>query len=118
MFNKLKKMFSGENIISIDEFKKIELKVAKILKAEIVEGSNKLLKLEVDLGEKRQIVAGIAKNYSAEELIGREIIIVANLKSKPLFGLKSNGMLLAVSDSNGPVLLMPDKEVSPGSKIS
>ena len=118
MFNKLKKIFSGKNIISIDEFKKIELKVARILKAEKVEGSGKLLKLEVDLGEKRQIIAGIAKNYQAEDLIGREIIIVSNLKSKPLFGLKSNGMLLAASDSNGPVLLMPDKEVSPGSKIN
>ncbi len=118
MINKLKKIFSRKNIISIDEFKRIELRVAKVLKAEKVKGSNNLLKLEVDLGEKRQIIAGIAKNYQAEELIGREIIIVANLKSKPLFGLESKGMLLAASDSNGPVLLMPDKEVPPGSKIT
>ncbi len=118
MFNRLKKMFFQKNIISIDEFKKTELKVARILKAEKVKGSNKLLKLEVDLGEKRQIVAGIGKNYQTEDLIGREIIIVANLESKPLFGLESKGMLLAASDSNGPVLLRPDKEVPPGSKIS
>ena len=106
-------------MINFEQFKEIELKVGKILEAERVEGSEKLLKLKVDLGEPeaRQILAGIGKVYPPEEIIGREIIVVANLEPRMLMGLESQGMLLAASDG-GPVLLRPDREVPPGSAIS
>ena len=106
-------------MINFDEFKKVDLRVAKIISAEAVEGSEKLLKLQVDLGEeKRQIVAGIAKQYKPEELIGREIVVVANLEPRVLFGLESQGMLLAAGGSDGPVLLRPDRDVLPGARVS
>lgn len=104
--------------INIDDFKKVELKVVKVLSAERVEGSEKLLKLEVDLGsEKRQIIAGIGKVYEPEKLIGKEIIIVANLEPRLLMGLESQGMVLAANSESGPVLIMPDKEVAPGMEL-
>ncbi|MBI4992052.1 MAG: methionine--tRNA ligase subunit beta [Candidatus Harrisonbacteria bacterium] len=106
-------------MINFEDFQKVELRVAKILGAEQVEGSDKLLKLQVDLGEeKRQIIAGVGRVYEPESLLGREIVIVANLESRMLMGLESQGMLLAASDEGGPVILMPDKEVLPGTKIS
>jgi len=106
-------------MITIDDFKKIELRVAKVLEAERVEGSDKLIKMQLSLGEeKRQVIGGIGKTYEPEQLIGREIIIVANLEPRNLMGLESQGMLLAASDENGIALLAPDKEVTPGSKIS
>lgn len=86
--------------ISIDEFKRVKLKVAQIISAENVKKSDKLLKLQIDLGnEKRQLVAGIAKSYLPEELIGKRILVVANLKSAKLFGIESQGMVLAL-DTN------------------
>ena len=108
-------------MIDFKEFKKLDLRVAKIIKADRVEGSEKLLKLQIDLGdEERQLIAGIAKFYPADELIGREIIIVANLEPKIIFSLESQGMLLAAKEeeSGRPVLLMPDRMVSPGSRIT
>jgi methionyl-tRNA synthetase len=104
---------------TIDDFKKIELKTAKIISAERVEGSDKLIKLEVSLGEdKRQIVAGIGKKYNPEELVGKTIIIAANLEPRSLMGLQSQGMLLAASNENeGPVLLTTMEDVSEGSEI-
>lgn len=106
-------------MITYDDFRKVELKIAKVIAAEEVAGAEKLLKLEIDLGsgEKRQIVAGIKKTYQANNLIGKEIIVVVNLEPRMVMGLESNGMLLAASDENGPVLLGPDKEVPPGSGI-
>lgn len=105
-------------MIVYDDFKKVELKIAKIIEAEEVAGAEKLLKLQIDLGsEKRQIVAGIKKTYQAKDLIGREIVVVVNLEPRMVMGLESNGMLLAASDENGPILLRPDKEVAPGSGI-
>jgi methionine--tRNA ligase beta chain len=107
-----------ERSSSTEEFQKIDLRVGKILEAEEVEGSEKLLKLEIDLGEKtRQIVAGIAKFYKAEDLIGKEIVIVANLEPKKILGLESQGMLLAADFDGKPVILIPEKEVPPGTKI-
>jgi methionine--tRNA ligase beta chain len=104
-------------MINFDDFKKVELKVAKVLSAERVEGSEKLLKLSLDLGtEQRQIVAGVGKAYSPETIIGMEIVIVANLEPRALMGVESNGMLLAASDAE-PVLLVPHKEVPPGTGI-
>ena len=107
-------------MINFEEFKKVDLRVAKIISAEVVEGSEKLLKLQVDLGEteKRQIIAGIAKQYKPEELIGREIAVVANLEPRVLFGLESQGMLLAAAGENGPVLLRPDSDILPGTRVS
>lgn len=102
-------------MITIDDFKKVELKVARVLSAERVDGSEKLLKLEVDLGsEKRQIIAGIGKIYNPENLVGNQIIVVANLESCSLMGLESQGMVLAANVESGPVLLVPDKEVVSG----
>ncbi len=102
-------------MITIDDFKKVELKVAKVISAERVEGSDKLLKLQVDLGEeKRQIIAGIGKAYEPENLVGKEIIVVANLEPRLLMGLESQGMVLAANSESGPVLLIPDKEVPSG----
>ena len=105
-------------MITFDDFKKIELKIARITEAEEVAGAEKLLKLQIDLGgEKRQIVAGIKKFYQAKDLIGREIVVVANLEPRMVMGIESNGMLLAASGDNGPVLLGPDQDVPPGSGV-
>jgi len=105
-------------MISFEEFQKIELKVAKIIEAEKIEKSEKLLKLIVDLGdEKRQLVAGIAKYYKPEDLIGKEIVVVANLEPKKLMGIESQGMLLAANVDGKPVILIPEKEVPPGTKV-
>ena len=107
-----------EGTISFEDFKKVQLKTAKILSAERVEGSEKLIKLEVDLGEeKRQIVAGIGKFYSPENLIGKTIVVVANLEPRSLMGLQSQGMLLAANDGEKIVLLAPDSEIKPGSEV-
>ena len=105
-------------MINFEDFKKIELRVAKIIKAENVEGSEKLIKLQVDGGdEKRQIVAGIAKFYKPADLIGKEIVVVWNLEPRILYGNESQGMLLAAEDNEKPVILVPEKEVPPGTKI-
>ena len=112
--------------ITIDDFKKADLRVGKILSAERVEGSEKLIKLSVDIGEKnetgetapRQIVAGIGKAYEPESLVGMRIIVVANLEYRKLMGLESQGMLLAATTEEGlPVILTTEKEVSSGAKI-
>jgi len=105
--------------MTIDEFKRVELRVAKIISAERIEGSDKLLKLRVSLGaEERQILAGIGKAYEPEALIGSEIIIVKNLEPRMMLGLESHGMLLAArGENNSPVLLRPEKEVSPGTEV-
>lgn len=106
-------------MISFSDFQKIELKVGRIVAAEKVENSEKLVKLEVDLGEeKRQLVAGIGKFYQPQELINKEIIVVANLEPKKLMGVESQGMLLAATGEGFISLLQPDKEVPPGTKIS
>lgn len=106
-------------MITIDDFKKVELKVAKILEAVRVEGSDKLVKLKVDLGsEQRQIIAGIGKIYTPEILVGKQIIVVANLEPRKLMGLESQGMLLAASDEMGPVLVIPESEVGPGTSLN
>lgn len=106
-------------MISFEDFKKVELKVGKILQAERIEGSDKLVKLQVDLGsEKRQIVAGIAQFYEPDKLIDREIAVVVNLEPRVLKGVESQGMLLAADGGESdPVILMPEKEVPPGSEI-
>jgi methionyl-tRNA synthetase len=105
--------------ISIEDFAKCDFRVAKILNAERVEGANKLLKLQIEIGEeKRQIVAGIAEYYKPEELLNKEIIVLANLKPAKIRGIESNGMLLAAKDEKSLALLTVDKEIKTGSKIS
>jgi methionyl-tRNA synthetase len=106
------------NIISYDEFKKIDMRVGKIVSAEEVMGTDKLLKLEVTLGEeKRTIVAGVKKHYSAEEILGKKIVIVTNLQPVKLRGVESQGMLLAAVNKDNVVLLTIDKDITEGSKI-
>lgn len=105
-------------MVSFEDFQKIELKTAKVADAQRVKGSDKLLRLEIELGgEKRQLVAGIAKYYKPEEMIGRDIVVVANLEPKTIFGLESRGMLLAANVDGEPVLLQPDREVPSGTTI-
>jgi methionyl-tRNA synthetase len=103
--------------ITIDEFAKIDLRVATVLKAEKIPRAKKLLKLEVDLGRKRTIVAGIAEKYTPEELVGKQVIIVANLKPTKLMGTVSNGMLIAAVDDSGPTVAVLDKPVDPGTPL-
>ncbi len=105
--------------ITIDDFAKVELRVAQVLVAERIPKADKLLRLEVDLGyEKRQILAGIAQHYEPEKLIGRKIVIVANLAPRKMRGLESNGMLLAASLPDGaPVLASFLEEVPLGARL-
>ncbi len=105
-------------MIKFEDFKKIDLRVGKIIQAEKVKNSEKLLRLEVDIGnEKRQLAAGLAKFYKPNDLIGKQIIVVANLEPKKIFGIESQGMLLAADVDGEPVILKPEKEVLLGSKI-
>jgi methionyl-tRNA synthetase len=104
--------------ITIDDFMKIQLKAAKVLAAERVPKSEKLLKLQVSLGsEQRQIVAGIGKKYEPETLIGKTIVIVANLKPAKLMGIESQGMVLAAGDSEVRGLATFIEDVEPGTKV-
>ncbi len=117
--NKIKRNEKGDSmdLISIDDFAKIELRVAQILEAEEVPKSKKLLKLIVDIGdEKRQVVAGIKGHYEPAELVGKKIVLLCNLKPAKLCGVESQGMVLAAGDEVV-ALLTPDKDVPVGSKI-
>ncbi len=106
-------------MVSFDEFKKIELKIAKILKAEDIPGKDKLVKLEIDVGEEnsRTLVAGLKPAYSAEELVGKTIVVVANLEPATIAGIESNGMLLAADSESGAIILSVDKDAEPGTSI-
>jgi len=108
------------DLINIEDFKKIDLRVATIKTAERVEGSDKLIKLSINLGEEvRQLVAGIGKQYEPEALLEKQIIVIANLEPRMLMGLESQGMLLAAHGENGEaILLTPDKLAFNGSSIS
>ena len=108
------------NLLSIDQFFKTKLVVGTIREAEQVPKSKKLIRLMVDLGEPelRQLVAGIAERYQAEDLVGRQIVVVANLKPAKLMGVESQGMLLAANVESAPFLLSPDAEVPPGTVVS
>jgi methionyl-tRNA synthetase len=103
--------------IGIDDFRKIDLRVATIVNAAAVPKAKKLLKLDIDMGERRTIVAGIAEHYAPGSLIGRQVIVVANLKPAKLMGILSQGMLLAAGEDAGPVLIMPDQPVTPGAAL-
>lgn len=104
--------------ISTDELKKIDLRVGKVLEAKRVEGSEKLLALQIDLGnEKRQIVAGIAQFYKPDEIIGKNVVVVANLQKRKIFNLISEGMILAADNDEKISLITVDKDIKPGSKV-
>jgi len=110
----------GEEVIEYSDFAKVDLRVGLVKKAEYVKGSKKLIRLEVDLGEEtRQLVAGLALWYRPEDLQGKYIIVVANLKPKRFMGLESQGMLLAAGCEKGetPVILTVEKPVKPGTRI-
>jgi methionyl-tRNA synthetase len=110
---------AGPERIGIEDFMKVELRVAKILAAERVPNSRKLVKMQVDLGtEQRTLVAGIAEAYEPERLVGRSIVVVANLKPAKLMGIESNGMLLAASLEGGvPELVTFDTPPPPGTRV-
>ncbi len=109
---------TSTGLLTIDEFAKVELKIGKIIHAEKVPKSDKLIKMKVDIGEERQIVAGIGKVYAPDELIGKKIVVVANLKPAKLMGVESHGMLLAATDEEGRLsVLILDKEVKQGARV-
>lgn len=104
--------------ITIDEFARVDLRSARILEAERVAGSKKLIRMIIELGEeKRQIVAGIGRKYSPESLLGKKIIVVANLQPARLMGLESNGMLLAATAGEDPILAVFDEDVPSGVRL-
>jgi methionyl-tRNA synthetase len=109
-------------VIQYDDFAKIQLRVATIVEATAIEKSRKLMRLQIDLGtERRQILAGIKEHYTAEQLVGRQIIVIANLAPREVMkGEVSNGMLLAASDpATGKVIILsPSEPAAPGSKVS
>jgi methionyl-tRNA synthetase len=109
----------ADNKISIDDFMKVDLRVAKVLAAEKVPNSRKLVKLSIDVGtEQRTLVAGIAESYEPEALVGRTIVMVFNLKPAKLMGIESNGMVLAASPDGGkPTLVGFDQDVAPGTRV-
>jgi methionyl-tRNA synthetase len=104
--------------ISFETFKSVDLRAGVIREAEKVPKSKKLVRLVVDIGEMRQIVAGIAETHSPEELVGKQVIVVANLQPAKLMGIESFGMVLAVRDGGGLRLLTTEQPVAPGGKVS
>ena len=110
----------NKSTIQYDDFAKLDLRVGKITAAEKVEKADKLLKLEIDLGlEKRTIVSGIALHFKAEEIVGKQVVVVANLAPRKMRGIESNGMILMAEDKNGKLhFVNPDDDVDPGSMVS
>ena len=109
----------ADSRITIDDFMKVDLRTAKVLAAERVPNSRKLVKLSIDVGtEQRTLVAGIAEAYEPEALVGRTIVMVFNLKPAKLMGIESNGMVLAASPDGGkPTLVSFDADVPPGTRV-
>jgi methionine--tRNA ligase beta chain len=105
-------------MITIDDFIKVEIKMGKVLSAEKVEGSEKLLKLSIDIGEgaPRQILSGVAKAVTPEEIVGKMVPVIANLTPRMMMGIESQGMMLCADDGK-PVLLHPAHDVFPGSIV-
>ena len=106
-------------MISIDEFKRIELRIGKIEKVEEIVGSKNLYKLTVDFGnEKRQIISGIKKYYKPEDIEGKQFVFVTNLEHAKIMGEVSEGMILAAVNDKDVILIKPEKEIPNGSRIS
>jgi len=106
------------HLVSLEDFQELDLRVGIIKEAEPIPGSKKLLKLTVDIGEERSIVAGLANHYQPDELKDKQVIVLANLRPVRLMGVESRGMILAAEDERGVHILMPDKESKPGSIIT
>jgi methionyl-tRNA synthetase len=104
--------------VSIDDFGKLDLRIGKVVSSERIKGSKKLLKNMIDVGEAkpRQVVSGIAEQYSPEEMVGKTVVVIVNLKPAKIMGVESFGMVMA-ADSNGATLLTTDKPSEPGTKI-
>lgn len=109
-----------KEIIKFDDFLKLDIRIGLVLEAKKIEKSEKLILLSVDLGEDkaRQIVAGIAKKYEPETLEGLSVTVLANLEEREIMGYVSQGMVLAVGEETGPVLISPLENVAPGKKVS
>ncbi|OGC79638.1 MAG: hypothetical protein A2145_04930 [candidate division Zixibacteria bacterium RBG_16_40_9] len=108
-----------ENLVGIEDFQKLDLRVAKVLEAEAVPGATRILKLKIEVGDKqKQIVAGIAEHYKPEELVGKKVVVVNNMKPTTIRGVESEGMILVAKDGKGMVLLGMEKEIETGAKIS
>lgn len=104
--------------VSFEEFKRLDLRVGRVVSARRIEGTRRLILLDVDMGsEVRQLVAGIAEYYDPEALVGKEIVVVANLEPKKVRGYESRGMLLAAVVDGRPVLIAPDEDVPPGTRV-
>jgi methionyl-tRNA synthetase len=105
-------------VVTAEEFAKLDIRIGKVVSVEPIPRSRKLLKLSVDVGgERRTIVAGLAQHYSPEQLAGKDVAVILNLKPVQLMGVTSEGMLLAAEDERGPSILIPDRPVKPGSKV-
>jgi methionyl-tRNA synthetase len=117
--NNLAKELVSKDLITIDDFDKMDLRTAKVLSAEKIEGTTKLLKLQLDLGfERRQVVSGLAEYYQPSDLIGKEVIIIANLKPAKIRGVESNGMVLTVGNENSLKILAPESPMPAGTRVS
>ena len=118
-------MGNEQQTIQFDEFRKLDIRIAEIVCAKDIPGSDKLLDLTVSLGdEERRIIAGIKKSYSKEKLVGRKIVVVANIAPKNIMGFESRGMLMAAAiymadgEMDGVALLVPDGDPKPGTRIT
>src|SRR5262249_48618371 len=114
----MKPVKESSRMITIEEFGKVELRVATIKAVEPHPNADRLLVLKIDLGtEERQLVAGIRAHYAPEELIGKQVVVVVNLQPATLRGVESQGMLLAASDGEKVIVLSPEKPTAPGAKV-
>ncbi len=108
----------SEQLIGFEEFQRLDLMVGEVIEAERVKGSNKLIKLKINIGEERTVVAGIGKVYRPEDLVGKKVVFVANLEPAKLMGIESQGMILAAGEESNLVLICPEGEVAVGAKVS
>ena len=106
-------------MVTFDDFKKLDIRTASILEVKEHPNADKLYVLKIDIGsETKQIVAGIRTQYSPDELVGRKIVVINNLEPATIRGEESNGMLLAANDSGNPIILVPERDVPPGTPVS
>jgi methionine--tRNA ligase beta chain len=105
-------------MISFDDFMKLDIRIGTVTAAEKIQGTDKLIRLEIDLGgETRQVVAGMAHTYAPQDFIGKQVPILVNLEPRKLKGIESQGMILAADVGGKPIMLIPDREVPPGSAV-
>lgn len=103
--------------IDLQDLKRLDLRVGEVIEAEEIQGSDKLIKLKVDIGETRQAVAGVREWYSPEELVGKKVVFLANLEPAVIFGVESRGMILAAQDEEGVSILTVDSSIENGTRI-